>query len=353
MARLSRCRQYVPQMNGSLASIPPTPIRAAQRRRDGALVGIAAALAQTLPAGACVRVEWRQSALGAGSEVFGGDLQGDGTLRQEWHGPDGAELLIGASHPLPWPEGLGAYWLSGARQLLDQAVRQALAEQRIASLQRSEQLRQALYEIADLAGSNLDLPVMLRRVHAIVGELMYADNFYIVLYDDTRQAMRFLYFVDQLDPWINDPDEEIPVTDEENTLTMRLLRSGETLRGPSARAARAVRHSARQGQRPGQRRLAGRADAPRRPRGRRDRGAELRPGRCLHRRRPRAAGLRGPAHPDRAGPHARRASELEARVARAHHANCSRPTRSCRRRSSNASARRSCSARCSASPSCR
>lgn len=62
---------------------------------------------------------------------------------------------------------------------------------------------------------------------------MYAENFYIVLYDDSRKAMRFLYFVDQLDPWVNDPDQEIPVTDEENTLTMCLLRSGETLRGPS------------------------------------------------------------------------------------------------------------------------
>ena len=233
MARVSRCRQYVPQMNGSLASIPPTPIRAAQRRRDGALVGIAGALAQMLPDGACVRVEWRQSALGAGSDAAGGEVQGAGMLRQEWRGPDGADLLIAASHPLPWPAGVGDFWLSGARQLLEQAVRQALAEQRIASLQRSEQLRQALYEIADLAGSNLDLPVMLRRVHAIVGELMYAENFYIVLYDDSRKAMRFLYFVDQLDPWVNDPDQEIPVTDEENTLTMCLLRSGETLRGPS------------------------------------------------------------------------------------------------------------------------
>lgn len=221
-------------MTGSLASIPSTSIKVAQRRRDSALAGVAEMLAQTLPAGACVRVEWRQQEIGAGSDAAGGDVQGAGALRQQWRGPEGADLAIVASHPLPWPDGIGNYWLAGAKHLLDQAVRQALAELRIASLQRSEQLRQALYEIADLAGSNLDLPVMLRRVHAIVGELMYAENFYIVLYDDTRQAMRFLYFVDQLDPWINDPDQEIPVTDEENTLTMRLLRSGQTLRGPSA-----------------------------------------------------------------------------------------------------------------------
>ena len=108
-----------------------------------------------------------------------------------------------------------------------------VAEQRIDSLHRSERLQQALYEIADLAGGSLELQDMLRRIHVIVGELMYAANLYIVLYDEHRQTMRFLYFVDRLDPWINDPGEEMPVTDDENTLTMHLLRSGDAMRGPS------------------------------------------------------------------------------------------------------------------------
>jgi len=108
------------------------------------------------------------------------------------------------------------------------------AEQRIDSLHRSERLQQALYEIADLAGGSLELQDMLRRIHAIVGELMYAANLYIVLYDEHRQTMRFLYFVDRIDPWVNDPGEEMPVTDDENTLTMHLLRSGDAMRGPSA-----------------------------------------------------------------------------------------------------------------------
>ncbi len=43
------------------------------------------------------------------------------------------------------------------------------AEQRIDSLHRSERLKQALYEIADLAGGSLELQEMLRRIHAIVG----------------------------------------------------------------------------------------------------------------------------------------------------------------------------------------
>ena len=62
---------------------------------------------------------------------------------------------------------------------------------------------------------------------------MYADNFYIVLYDAHRERMRFLYFVDKLDPWVNDPDEEISVGVGENSLTMQLLRGGVPMSGPS------------------------------------------------------------------------------------------------------------------------
>ena len=220
------------EMNATLIDLPHASIDAAQRRRGSVLAGIAGRLAQALPAGARVRVEWRQPTLGAGSDAAGGEPQGANMLQLEWAGPQDAQLGIRASHPQPWPAGLRDYWPTSARQLLELAVQQELAAVRIASLQRSEQLREALYEIADLAGSNLELPVMLRRVHAIVGELMYAENFFIVLYDEARRTMRFLYFVDQRDPWVNDPDLEIPVTDDD-TLTMHLLRSGTTLRGPS------------------------------------------------------------------------------------------------------------------------
>ena len=107
------------------------------------------------------------------------------------------QLAHGADDPRSRHEGLGRDELL---RLLD------VAEQRIESLRRNERLQLALYEIADLAGGSLDMQEMLRRIHLIVGELMYADNFYIVLYDDVRQKMRFLYFVDKLDPFVNDDD---------------------------------------------------------------------------------------------------------------------------------------------------
>ncbi len=107
------------------------------------------------------------------------------------------------------------------------------AEQRIDSLRRSERLQQALYAIADLAGGSLDMQDMLRRIHAVVGELMYAENCYIALYDEERDKLRFLYFVDKLDPYVNDPDAELDIAEAESTLTLVLLRNGEPMRGPS------------------------------------------------------------------------------------------------------------------------
>lgn len=107
------------------------------------------------------------------------------------------------------------------------------AEQRIDSLRRSERLKQSLYEIAELAGGSQDMQDMLRRIHAIVGELMYADNFYIVLYDEPRQKIRFLYFVDKLDPFVNDPDMELDFDQADANLTVALLRGGEAVRGPT------------------------------------------------------------------------------------------------------------------------
>ena len=65
-----------------------------------------------------------------------------------------------------------------------------LADQRLAveHLEKTARLQTALYSIADLASSELDMPDMLRRVHAVVGELMYAENFFIALYDAERDT---------------------------------------------------------------------------------------------------------------------------------------------------------------------
>ena len=112
----------------------------------------------------------------------------------------------------------------------------------VAGLERSEQLQRALFAISDLAGSDRDMPDMLKGIHAIVGTLMYAANFYIVRLDTDHDLIRFLYFVDVEDPA---PDEDIRLSDREGTLTGHLLRDGKPLRGNSEQLSAQVSGSLR------------------------------------------------------------------------------------------------------------
>ena len=101
----------------------------------------------------------------------------------------------------------------------------------VARLAHGERLQRALFAIADLSGSELDLPEMLRRIHAIVGSLMYAENFFIVKKVRGRDTFRMLYFADSVDAERHDPDEERPLAELDGSLTWHVLRSGRPLRG--------------------------------------------------------------------------------------------------------------------------
>jgi PAS domain S-box-containing protein len=67
-------------------------------------------------------------------------------------------------------------------------------------------VQDALYRIAELAGAARDLQEFYREVHTIVGELMYAENFFISLYDEERQLISFPYYIDEIDDDIPDPN---------------------------------------------------------------------------------------------------------------------------------------------------
>jgi two-component system cell cycle sensor histidine kinase/response regulator CckA len=64
---------------------------------------------------------------------------------------------------------------------------------------RAAQLQAALYRIAETASSPADLQTMFAAIHAIVGGLMDARNFYIALYDPAAGLLSFPYFVDEED----------------------------------------------------------------------------------------------------------------------------------------------------------
>ncbi|MEG2940210.1 MAG: EAL domain-containing protein [Thermomonas sp.] len=106
--------------------------------------------------------------------------------------------------------------------------------------QRGERLQAALYGIADLASSELGMEDMLRRIHLVVGELMYARNFFIALYDGERDSVRFIYFADAKDINIYETDREVPAADLRDSLTLGLIRHGKPVRDPARDVARTL-----------------------------------------------------------------------------------------------------------------
>lgn len=66
-------------------------------------------------------------------------------------------------------------------------------------LERSEAVQRALFRIAELTGATSSMEEFYAAVHAQVGELLYARNFYIALLDEDGSAFDFPYAVDERD----------------------------------------------------------------------------------------------------------------------------------------------------------
>src|SRR5580704_15835976 len=69
----------------------------------------------------------------------------------------------------------------------------------ISEQKRAEELNAALYAIAARSQSAEDLQQFYASIHNIVGQMMYARNFYIAIYDPQSQLLSFPYFVDEED----------------------------------------------------------------------------------------------------------------------------------------------------------
>jgi two-component system, cell cycle sensor histidine kinase and response regulator CckA len=93
----------------------------------------------------------------------------------------------------------------------------------ITDRKRSEQLQSALFRITSLASNTTDLAEVYRGIHQIVGELMYARNFYIAVLDEASNTIEFPYFVDEEDP------EPPPPQQRSRGLTDFVLRTGQPL----------------------------------------------------------------------------------------------------------------------------
>jgi GAF domain-containing protein/CheY-like chemotaxis protein len=88
----------------------------------------------------------------------------------------------------------------------------------------------ALLRIAETAAAARDMHEFYAAMQAIVGELMYAANFYIALYDEATRRINFPFYVDEVDVDLPDPAawDELG-TGEAGGTTGYVLRTGEPL----------------------------------------------------------------------------------------------------------------------------
>ncbi|MGA0586908.1 bifunctional diguanylate cyclase/phosphodiesterase [Dyella sp. KRB-257] len=69
-------------------------------------------------------------------------------------------------------------------------------QQQVVERQRAERLQAALFQIAQLATADIDQQTFCQQVHAIVGSLINAKNFFIALVDEASRTLSFPYAVD-------------------------------------------------------------------------------------------------------------------------------------------------------------
>lgn len=99
-------------------------------------------------------------------------------------------------------------------------------------LAEAEKLQRALYQIADLASGERDMQEVLQRIHAVVAGLMYAENFFIALYDARQQLLTLPYFRDCRDTSLHN-GIVYSIDEWEGSLTLCVMRTGRTLMGSS------------------------------------------------------------------------------------------------------------------------
>ncbi len=69
----------------------------------------------------------------------------------------------------------------------------------VSERRRRELVQGASYRVAEAANSTDDFEQLLPRIHGIVGELMYAKNFYIAFFDPVDDVVSFPYWADEHD----------------------------------------------------------------------------------------------------------------------------------------------------------
>ncbi len=87
-------------------------------------------------------------------------------------------------------------------------------------------VQDALYRIAELAGAAEDMQAFYAAIHGVVGELMYAENLFIALYDAERQRINWPYYESEESFRPPPPSEWVPLESVKGA-TGYVLRTGQ------------------------------------------------------------------------------------------------------------------------------
>lgn len=109
-----------------------------------------------------------------------------------------------------------------ARWFGDEGLRLAVARD-VTELKRAERMRSALYEISEAAHVAEGLASVLRHVHRIIADLLPADNFQVVLYDEADHSLSCPYCVEE-------GRERAPVSLAPESLAGQVIASGKPVR---------------------------------------------------------------------------------------------------------------------------
>ncbi|HEY2345987.1 MAG TPA: GAF domain-containing protein [Xanthomonadaceae bacterium] len=95
-------------------------------------------------------------------------------------------------------------------------------------VERLEAVQAMLLQVGRLSCTTSDLDSFLKATHEAVGRILYAANFFVALYDARDATLRFVYFVDEVDP-PEDPAQRFPLRSANESATAWVILKGEPL----------------------------------------------------------------------------------------------------------------------------
>ncbi|MFQ3190457.1 MAG: diguanylate cyclase (GGDEF)-like protein [Paraglaciecola sp.] len=90
----------------------------------------------------------------------------------------------------------------------------------------SESIQKSLFDISELASSINEMSSLYPAIHDIIGDLMPAQNFFVAFYEEEKDVIDFVYFVDEFDEQVV---SQVSADDLKNSITGYILRTGNHL----------------------------------------------------------------------------------------------------------------------------